>query len=58
MNESELIFDKLAEFLFPELDEAMDREAQYLMGEHNINMELMNDLLDAWLLKRARQVEE
>ena len=58
MNESELIFDKLAEFLFPELDEAMDREAQHLMGEHNINMELMNDLLDAWLLKRARQVKE
>jgi len=58
MNENELIFDKLAEFLFPELDEAIDREAQNLMGEHNINMELMNDLLDAWLLKRARQVEE
>ena len=58
MNENELIFDKLAEFLFPELDEAMDREAQHLTGEHNINMELMNDLLDAWLLKRARQVEE
>ena len=58
MNENELIFDKLAEFLFPELDEAMDREAQHLMGEHNINMELMYDLLDAWLLKRARQVKE
>ena len=58
MNENELIFDKLAEFLFPELDEAIDREEQNLMGEHNINMELMNDLLDAWLLKRARQVEE
>ena len=58
MNEHDLVFDKLCELLFPELDEAMDREAEHLMDEHSINPELMNNILEAYLLKRAKQVEE
>ena len=41
MNENDLLFDELCDTLFPELDEAVDREAEHLMNEHNINSELM-----------------
>jgi|TARA_R100001129_G_scaffold122565_1_gene85370 hypothetical protein len=57
MNEHELVFDKLCEMLFPELDEAVDREAEHLMEEHNINHELMVQIIEAFLYKRAKQVE-
>ena len=57
MNEHELVFDKLCEMLFPELDEAVDREAEHLMEEHNINHELMVQIIEAFPYKRAKQVE-
>ena len=57
MSEHELVFDKLCEMLFPELDEAVDREAEHLMEEHNINHELMVQIREAFLYKRAKQVE-
>jgi|TARA_X000001388_G_scaffold53071_2_gene38734 hypothetical protein len=57
MSEHELVFDKLCEMLFPELDEAVDREAEHLMEEHNINHELMVQIIEAFLYKRAKQVE-
>jgi hypothetical protein len=57
MSEHELVFDKLCEMLFPELDEAVDREADHLMEEHNINHELMVQIIEAFLYKRAKQVE-
>ena len=56
MNENELIFDKLAEVIFPDLDEALDRESEHIMKEHGINPELMIDLIESWLTKRAKQV--
>ena len=56
MSEHELVFDKLCEMLFPELDEAVDREAEHLMEEHNINHELMVQIIEAFLYKRAKQV--
>tara|TARA_R100001082_G_C4300020_1_gene131971 strand:- start:432 stop:605 length:174 start_codon:yes stop_codon:yes gene_type:complete len=56
MNENELVFDKLAEVIFPDLDEALDRESEHLMKEHSINPELMIDLIESWLTKRAKQV--
>ena len=49
MSEHELVFDKLCEMLFPELDEAVDREAEHLMEEHNINHELMVQIIEAFL---------
>ena len=57
MSEHELVFDKLCEMLFPELDEAVDREAEHLMEEHNINHELMVQIIEAFLYMRAKQVE-
>tara|TARA_R100001129_G_scaffold94012_1_gene63959 strand:+ start:947 stop:1120 length:174 start_codon:yes stop_codon:yes gene_type:complete len=56
MNENELVFDKLAEVIFPDLDEALDRESEHIMKEHGINPELMIDLIESWLTKRAKQV--
>ena len=58
MNENELLFDKLAEVIFPELDESIDDIAEVLMDEHKINVELMVDLVEAWFLKRAKPLEE
>jgi|TARA_Y100001973_G_C5200262_1_gene337135 hypothetical protein len=58
MNENELVFDKLAELVFPDLDEAVDRELEMIMEEHGINTQLMVDLVESWFLKRAKQVEE
>ena len=58
MNENELVFDKLAELVFPDLDEAVDRELEMIMEEHGINTQLMIDLVESWFLKRAKQVEE
>ena len=54
MSDNELIFDKLCEVLFPELDEAIDREAEHLMDEHNINHDLMIQIIEAFLYKRAK----
>ena len=58
MSDNELIFDKLCEVLFPELDEAIDREAEHLMDEHNINHDLMIQIIEAFLYKRAKQVQQ
>lgn len=58
MNENDILFDELCDLLFPDLDEAMDREAEHLMGEHKINPELMTRIVGAFLCKRARQVEQ
>ena len=57
MNENDLLFDELCDTLFPELDEAVDREAEHFMNEHNINSELMIRIIEAFLYKRAKQVE-
>ena len=57
MNENDLLVDELCDTLFPELDEAVDREAEHLMSEHNINSELMIRIVEAFLYKRAKQVE-
>ena len=56
MNDNELVFDKLCDVLFPEFDEAIDREAEHLMDEHNINHDLMIQIIEAFLYKRAKQV--
>jgi len=58
MNENELVFDKLCEVIFPDLDEAIDREAEHLMEEHGVNHELMVQIIEAFLYKRAKQVEQ
>ena len=58
MNENDILFDELCDLLFPDLDEAMDREAEHLMGELKINPELMTRIVEAFLCKRARQVEQ
>ena len=58
MSDNELIFDKLCEVLFPEFDEAIDREAEYLMEEHNIDWDLMIQVIEAFLYKRGKQVEQ
>ena len=58
MSDNELIFDKLCEVLFPELDEAIDREAEHLMDEHNINHDLMIQIIEAFLYKRAKKVQQ
>ena len=57
MNDNDLLFDELCDLLFPELDEAVDRESEHLMSEHNINSELMVRIIEAFLYKRAKQVE-
>ena len=57
MDNNDLIFDELCDLLFPELDEAVDREAEHLMSEHKINPELMARVVEAFLMKRAKQVE-
>jgi hypothetical protein len=57
MNDNDLLFDELCDLLFPEFDEAVDREAEHLMEEHNINSELMVRVIEAFLYKRAKQVE-
>ena len=56
MSDNELIFDKLCEVLFPELDEAIDREAEHLMYENNITHDLIIQIIEAFLYKRAKQV--
>tara|TARA_R110000824_G_scaffold120638_1_gene276189 strand:+ start:431 stop:607 length:177 start_codon:yes stop_codon:yes gene_type:complete len=58
MNENELVFDKLAEVVFPEFDESIEQLSGVLMDEHGINSQLMIDLIESWFLKRAEQVEE
>ena len=50
MNDNELVFDKLCDVL--------DREAEHLMDEHNINHDLMIQIIEAFLYKRAKQVEQ
>ena len=58
MSDNELIFDKLCEVLFPEFDEVIDNLASHLMDEHNINHDLMIQIIEAFLYKRAKQVEQ
>jgi len=58
MDNNELVFDKLCEVLFPEFDEVIDSLASHLMEEHNINHDLMIQIIEAFLYKRAKQVEQ
>jgi len=49
ITESDIIFDNLAEDVFPLLEEAIDREAEHIMDEFNINPETMVKLIESWI---------
>ena len=49
ITESDIIFDNLAEDVFPLLEEALDREAEHIMDEFGINPETMVKLIESWL---------
>ncbi len=49
ITESDIIFDNLAEDVFPLLEEAIDREASHIMDEFNIDPETMVKLIESWL---------
>ena len=49
ITESDIIFDNLAEDVFPLLEEAIDREASHIMDEFNISPETMIKLIESWI---------
>jgi hypothetical protein len=49
ITESDIIFDNLAEDVFPLLEEAIDREAEHIMDEFNISPETMVKLIESWI---------
>ena len=54
ITESDIIFDNLAEDVFPLLEEAIDREAEHIMDEFGINPETMVKLIETWLQNASK----
>ena len=54
ITESDIIFDNLAEDVFPLLEEAIDREAEHIMDEFGINPETMVKLIETWLQEASK----
>tara|TARA_R100000234_G_scaffold30069_4_gene17576 strand:+ start:6312 stop:6782 length:471 start_codon:yes stop_codon:yes gene_type:complete len=58
ITENDIIKDELAEKIFEDIEQAIDRELQFIMEEYGLNIDMVNQIYDSWLLQKTFSTEE
>ena len=52
ITENDIIKDELEDEIFEDIEQAIDRELEFIMEEYGLNKDMINKFYDAWLLKK------
>ena len=52
ITENDIIKDELEDEIFEDIEQAIDRELEFIMEEYGLNEDMINKFYDAWLLKK------
>ena len=52
ITENDVMIDDIADEIFENIEQAIDRELEFIMEEYGLNEDMINKFYDAWLLKK------
>ena len=56
ITENDVMIDDIAEEIFENIEQAIDRELEFIMEEYGLNIDIINQLYYAWLIKERKEV--
>ena len=56
ITENDVIIDDIADEVFENIEQAIDRELAFIMEEYGLNIDMINQLYYAWLIKERKEV--
>mgnify|MGYP003651237718 FL=1 len=54
ITENDIIIDDIADEVFENIEQAIDRELAFIMEEYGLNIDMINRLYYAWLMKENK----
>ena len=56
ITENDIIIDDIADEIFENIEQAIDRELAFIMEEYGLNIDMINRLYYAWLMKEKKEI--
>ena len=56
ITENDVIIDDIADEVFENIEQAIDRELAFIMEEYGLNIDMINRLYYAWLMKEKKEI--
>ena len=56
ITENDVMIDDIADEIFENIEQAIDRELEFIMEEYGLNIDIINQLYYAWLIKERKEV--
>ena len=56
ITENDVIIDDIADEIFENIEQAIDRELAFIMEEYGLNIDMINHLYYAWLMKEKKEI--
>ncbi len=56
ITENDVMIDDIADEIFEAIEQAIDFELEHIMNEHGLTIDMINKLYDAWLIKKAKEI--
>ena len=56
ITENDVIIDDIADEVFENIEQAIDRELAFIMEEYGLNIDMINHLYYAWLMKEKKEI--
>ena len=56
ITENYVMIDDIADEIFENIEQAIDRELEFIMEEYGLNIDIINQLYYAWLIKERKEV--
>ena len=56
ITENDVMIDDIADEIFENIEQAIDRELEFIMEEYGLNIDMINQLYYAWLIKERKEV--
>ena len=56
ITENDIMIDDVADEVFENIEQAIDRELEFIMEEYGLNIDIINQLYHAWLIKETKEV--
>ena len=58
ITENDVMIDDIADEIFENIEQAIDRELEFIMEEYGLNIDMINQLYYAWLIKERNEVNK
>jgi len=56
ITENDVMLDDIADEVFENIEQAIDRELAFIMEEYGLNIDMINHLYYAWLMKEKKEI--